>query len=348
MMFSIYPTDSMDVRKKIIDLAIRKGINAFFVSLHILESDDLNEFLNYLQKLFLEHNFKFHADISPRTLELLNLNIDELYKIKKYGIVGLRIDFGFNIEEIKKIANEDFIISLNASTITRNEMEELKNIDFIGWHNFYPRPETGLNSEYFKRQNSLLRENNVKLYSFIPGSVFLRSPLYEKLPTVESHRYRNPYVNYLDLKKNFKIDNIVLSEGLIDEFDLDNIINYENNQIITIPIEMNIEDLVPVICDRCFKIRIEETDASWRVENTRGFDKYIKKHINSDKRVKGSIQMDNLSYKRYAGEVHIMKMDLKQDDRVMKIGSIKEEYLDIVNYLGGAPIIIFKRIKEVK
>ncbi|MDN5352687.1 MAG: uncharacterized protein PWQ12_1608, partial [Clostridiales bacterium] len=54
---------------------------------------------------------------------------------------------------------------------------------------------------------------------------------------------------------------------------------------------------------------------------------------NCIERVRGSITMDNIGYKRYSGEIQILKTDFPQDDRVNVIGKIDPSYeslLDII------------------
>ena len=56
--------------------------------------------------------------------------------------------------DIAKIS-KSFTVVLNASTITQNDIDELKdeNADFdnlTAWHNFYPHPHTGLASKAHK------------------------------------------------------------------------------------------------------------------------------------------------------------------------------------------------------
>lgn len=108
-------------------------------------------------------------------------------------------------------------VSLNASTIRQEDIDELKenkaNFNQLeAWHNYYPRPETGLSRESFLRKNEFLKRNSFKVMAFIPGDDSLRHPLYEGLPTLEAHRYQHPLSSLLDME-SINIDHIYVGDG---------------------------------------------------------------------------------------------------------------------------------------
>jgi hypothetical protein len=41
--------------------------------------------------------------------------------------------------------------------------------------------------------------------------------------------------------------------------------------------------------------------------------------------------MDNIGYKRYSGEIQILRKDFPRDDRVNVIGRVNKDYFDILN-----------------
>lgn len=68
-------------------------------------------------------------------------------------------------------------ISLNASTITPKDIDELKEAeaDFSqieAWHNYYPRPETGLDKEWYQKNQWLKIQSPCP--RFVPGDTELR------------------------------------------------------------------------------------------------------------------------------------------------------------------------------
>ena len=97
------------------------------------------------------------VDISGNALEKAGFSINRLKELKDLGVTGLRMDYHISNETIAKVSQE-LTVSLNASTITPKDIDELKehkaNFSKLeAWHNYYPRPETGLSREGFLKKN---------------------------------------------------------------------------------------------------------------------------------------------------------------------------------------------------
>ena len=75
----------------------------------------------------------------------------------------------------------------------------------VGWHNFYPRPGTGLSADYYVRQSRLFTERGLRLFAFVPGEVTRRAPLHRSLPTLEEHRHRDAYTSAVRLRDHYEI-----------------------------------------------------------------------------------------------------------------------------------------------
>ena len=76
-------------------------------------------------------------------------------------------------------------------------------------------PETGLSEDFFDQQNALFASRGLALYSFIPGEVSFRAPLFLGLPTLEGHRHRNAYVTYLETGRGIPAVRVVCAEGVL-------------------------------------------------------------------------------------------------------------------------------------
>src|SRR5699024_11291014 len=77
------------------------------------------------------------------------------------------------------------------------------DLDFTSieaWHNYYPRPETGLDKLEFINMNKWLKEKGITVMAFVPGEGDLRGPLFEGLPTLEDHRYKHSLGSALELR----------------------------------------------------------------------------------------------------------------------------------------------------
>lgn len=348
MQMSVFPTDSLEAREAILKQAKKLDVSLFFTSLHIPEAEGLATFVDWLKQLHIEYQYEFFADISPLTLERLNIKIDEVVTLKEYGIVGVRIDFGFSIAEIQQIAATGIDIAINASTVTKAELDILAPIGVIGWHNYYPRPETGISEAFFLKQNELLRSYNIPIYTFIPGTTYLRAPLFLQLPMLEAQRGVNAYINYLLQAKKYKVDKIFIAEGIIDDISLERILRYKNEDIITLPVEGLRADVEEALMKRDWFIRIEETDMSWRVEETRALveELSVMTDFPVGERTIGSIYMDNIKYARYAGEIHLIHTVAAGNDHCNHVGELGHEYHVLLSVLDGRPKIKFERLEQ--
>jgi hypothetical protein len=346
MIFSIYPTDSMDVRTSILQQALTEqclGENLIYTSLHIPESSDLKNYLFWLKNIHKEKGFSFFADISPLAFEKLNLDFNEVYKLKDYGIIGLRIDFGFSIETIKIFAQNGFQIALNASTVKEEIVKDLADFNLIAWHNYYPRPETGINESFFISQNNIFEKYGIPIYVFIPGENNFRAPLHLGLPALEHQRGKNAYVNFLEFALKYPNIKIVCAEGYICRKHFNWINRYEKEKVVVFELSYVDENIFDFLKAKIFNIRIEKTDFSWRIENTRSKIN-PSKTISGLARLKASLQMDSQKYGRYQGEIHIIKKDLPPDPLALHIANISEKYKNIIDFLAGGEKIIF--VKE--
>src|SRR5699024_2382402 len=68
--------------------------------------------------------------------------------------------------------------------------------------------------------------------------------------------------------------------------------------------------------------------------------------MNTVSRKKGSITIDNEKYGRYAGEIHITKTDLKQNDQVNVLGEVVKQDIPLLDYVGGGSQILLQQVKN--
>ncbi len=341
MLFSLYPTDPGQTREAVV-AAVRTQPDRFvFTSLHIPESDGLRAFGDYLARLHHGEGFEFCADISPVTLSALGIGIDDLGLLRTWGVRSVRIDFGFDTAQIRRIAQVgDFEVAVNASTVDRALLDGLDDVPLVGWHNYYPRPETGLSTDFFDQQNALFASRGLELYSFIPGEVSFRAPLFQGLPTLEAHRHRNAYVTYLLTRTRYPAARVVCAEGVLHHEHLRWITHFEHTGEVTVPL-VSVDPALEYLTTRSWRLRPEGTDSSFRIEETRG-EAVPERIINADVRARGSLQMDLAGYGRYAGEVHLMSRDLPLTPLVGFVGCIAQPYLGLVDALRPGSTVRFE------
>lgn len=341
MLFSIYPTDTPEVRADVIDQACAvAAAPMLFTSLHQPESAGLLGFAAELADAHRERGVTFCADISPLALERLGEGFDGLGRLRDGGVEMLRIDFGFAPEEIRRIARASGCrIAVNASTATASFLDELDGIDVVGWHNFYPRPETGIGTEFFVSQNALFAERGRRVYAFLPGESALRAPLHLGLPTLEEQRHRTAWRNYLHLRAIAPGVEIVCAEGTVHAEHLAWIAHHEQTGEVTVPVS-GLDPAAAFLRGAAWRLRIEDSAASFRLEGTRG-SVAPDAARNADRRAAGSLQMDLDSLGRYRGEIHLMRRDLPLTGLQAHVGEIAAPARGIVESLRPGDTVRF-------
>lgn len=325
----------------------RGGEYLVFSSFHIQEEfnsmEDYRERAGEMCQWLKENQFKIMGDVSLKTLEFFQYESIVDFA-RDFAIDILRLDYGFTDEEIRAIGKE-YPISFNPSTDDEVLAKEILDGggEIYGLHNFYPRPETGLDPEDLEDINSRLQKLGIKTLAFIVGDEVKRTPIYEGLPTLEKHRKIPPYVAFLDLYRNFKLDGVFVGDVKISDYQGYLIKQYLEDGIINLPVVFYGE--YEYLYDQVFTIRADSPQAMMRLQESREYSSNGEKQqaFNTISRTRGSITMDNIAYQRYSGEIQILRKDLPQDDRVNVIGYLDEAYFDIMECIRNGDKIRFIR-----
>lgn len=321
MIWSLYPTD--DDREEVARQAADHG-GVVFTSLHMPEARDLPAFLDVLADLHRRYGLTWWADVSPVVVDLLGP------RLRECGVVGLRHDFGFGPDEIHRIARETGLrTAVNASTIDAATLDALADLEPVGWHNFHPRPGTGITTRWCLEQSRMFTDRGLELVGFIPGERGLRAPFHRGLPTLEHHRHRNAWVNLVELSRMGMT--VALAEGTLAEETLGWIDRMESDGVVTLP-------LADLACPELAGVRTlrrEDTGTSWRIDGTRGMS--VPDAPNGGCRRAGSLQMDTLG--RYRGEVHLMRCDEPLDADFVRVGEVAGPWVGIVDALCGGDLV---------
>ena len=306
--------------------AANLGVKRAFTSLHIPEEKgDLVKRMIRLLKLAEDYGMEIHADVSLNTLD--HLGINKFTDLWPLGIKGIRLDDGFDKETVISLSKV-FSLSLNASTLNEDELLAVlgggvEPESLIAWHNFYPRPETGLEEEFFHEQNRMFKKYGIPIFAFIPGAGSKRGPLHEGLPTLEKHRLMNPYAAGIELIRH--VEGVYVGDQGTEDNLLENLTAYKNLNILTIRMESRL------LQSGQYKLRPDVSQDGFRLQNTR-----VTANVepsNTAVRSLGSITMDNDAYGRYRGEVQICKRDLGANHRVNVIGRVIDADIPLLSLL---------------
>ncbi|GGN66579.1 DUF871 domain-containing protein [Oceanobacillus indicireducens] len=319
------------------------GFESIFTSLHIPEENQTiyKEQLQALGKVATELEMELMADISPHSLEVLEIEWETADNLLSWGLTGLRIDYGVDEQMIIDLSHK-MRIALNASTITKDELNRMKekglNVAAVeAWHNYYPRPETGLGFSDFIKKNTELKEAGITVMAFIPGDAKLRGPLFEKLPTLEQHRTVSPFAAFLDLEKVGDVDKIMVGDVTISDASREQFRAYDQGEIVVRAIASKEADkeLLKKAAEP-FTNRADPARDLVRSVESRSYAQYGATVVHPQNMVErpiGSITIDNERYMRYQGEIQITLTDLPADERVNVLGKVIEADVPILRWL---------------
>lgn len=337
-----------------IKLAKANGFKSIFTSLHIPEDDPslYKELLHILGQQAKANNMELMVDISPKSLSHLALDYSTVSELINWGVTGLRIDYGLAEKDIADLSHT-MKISLNASTITDNYLRTLisyglKTENVEAWHNFYPRPETGLAKNYLIEKNKWLKSFGLTTMAFISGDKEKRGPLFRGLPTLEEHRDTIPLHAYLELTESCFVDKVLVGDISVTNESMK--LLSEGSDFISLRYIPTIQDeMILNFVEQIYTNREDQARDVIRSMESRIYASFGEHKLlpnNTVKRNKGAITIDNELYGRYAGEMQITLTDLPSDDKVNVIGNIINEDLPLLNYIGAGKK--FKLMRDYK
>lgn len=338
--FSIFLNEALSQQQKeYVTQMAQAGFKGIFTSLHIPEDDatKYRERLSQLGSWCQALNLDLMVDISGNALAKAGFEMDNLSELTEIGVTGLRMDYHISNRQIAHFSQQ-MKIALNASTVTQQDIDELKkaNANFFNleaWHNYYPRPETGLAQSWFLEKNQWLKANGFTIQAFVPGDANLRGPLYEGLPTLEQDRHQHPLAAAL-WQKNAAVDLIYIGDGGLNERTKEQFKNFINNNEILLQVENCGTDYFNYILGNHVN-RLDEADAVIRSADAR-FRKIPQIEAqNTVKRTLGSVTVDNEKYLRYAGEIQLCRKGLPADDKVNVVAQVIAAEKDLICRIKG-------------
>nr|TVV05715.1 DUF871 domain-containing protein [Lactobacillus jensenii] len=321
------------------------GFKGIFTSLQAPEqdSDQVLKGLTELKKWCHDLGLELVGDISKAGMKKLGLEAD-LTSLKSLGLTGVRIDAGFDNDEIAKISKE-FRVALNASTISEEDVISLRenqaDFDHLeAWHNYYPRPNTGLDREWMIERNKWLKSYGFKVMAFAPGDGIKRAPIFESLPTLEEHRNVSSFFASLALFK-MGLDYVFIGDCDLSNESFDQFSEYLNKKAILLHLTEN-NNITEQLVKHSWHQRADLSRDVIRLEEGRSRQIFSQAKLQAGKRSKGIITSDNEQYLRYEGELEIAKKDLPEDKRVNIVGKVADFDLPLLDIIGSNQMILFK------
>ncbi|MCL1801617.1 MAG: MupG family TIM beta-alpha barrel fold protein [Promicromonosporaceae bacterium] len=337
--FSIFASDGpLDIAY--IEAMAAAGFGGVFTSAHIPEDDPgkYRAFLEPLGEATKRLGLNLTVDVSGNALERAGFSFSDLGTLREIGVTGLRADFHISNEQIA-VASHEIEMALNASTVTENDVAELARFDadfdkLLAWHNYYPRPETGLGAKDFWAKNHFLKSRDFRVVAFTPGDARLRAPLREGLPTLERHRYGNPLAGALDLVQNCEVDDVYIGDGGLSGRTREQFAAYlKDGEVLLFAKKYG--ELFDYVASHDHVNRHDAARDALRSAEARFWTVPDVPQENTIARKKGSITIDNVDYGRYRGDIQVTTRRLPADDRVNVVGRVIERDRGLLKQIKG-------------
>lgn len=341
--FSVYLNNPLSSKTHDYLLTMRNsGFTGVFTSLNVPEhSDDVMENLKTLVEWCHNLDLNIVADVSQKSLTKYGIDLTNYDQISSLKLTGIRLDDGVSMEIAAKLSQK-MLVALNASTlqekdliVLRQEQADFDNLE--AWSNYYPRPETGLETNWFVNKNKIFDKAGIKTMAFIPGDGEKRGPLFEGLPTLERHRHINPLAAFIDLKnlgvKKIYVGDTSLSTASIAQFN-----SYFRDKAILLHVNKSPKELV----QHTWHQRLDVARDVVRLKEGRILQLFDAQPSEMLARHLGTITVDNKNYLRYAGELEICKKDLPADAKINVIGQVIKDDLALVKQIKSGQAVKFQ------
>jgi uncharacterized protein len=341
---SIYLSEPDSLNKDWIQNAAKNGFQYIFTSLHIPEEEGFSfvEKVKWLGETAQDVHMEVMADVSPASLERLGLKFEELPLLKDWGISGVRMDYGFTAKQIAWLSHS-LKIGLNASTVDEAQLSDLLDEGLFpnqseAWHNFYPKPFSGISKQALKDRNALFHRFGIRTMGFVSGDDRLRGPLHEGLPTIEDHRHISPLDAALELRE-LGTDKICIGDPNLSEETAKDF-SYLADGIV--PIYASFNEGYEHFWNSTHTNRMDAAQYVIRsVESRNMVAVYEPDPLSADTFERGLITVDNKLYGRYSGELQICLETLPASPKVNIAGYVRKESESLLKWIGSGQKYIF-------
>lgn len=283
-------------------------------------------------------------DVAPAVFEQLGISYDELSFFAELGADGIRLDLGFDgLKEAQLTYNKyDLKIELNMS----NDVAYLDNImthrpnikNLVGCHNFYPQKYTGLPYEFFISCSERFKKNNIRTAAFVTSDYAELGPwnINDGLCTLEEHRNLPIDVQAKHLFATGLIDDVIIGNAYASDEELEMLGSLNPARLeLSVELENNVSDIEKTIMFE--EIHTRRGDISEymvrSVDVRKKYASYSVKAAASPEQERGDIFIGNDSFGKYKAELQVVLMDMPEDFRKNKVGSVRKEELFLLDYI---------------
>lgn len=302
-----------------------------------LASSVLVKRLHELGKWCQDLGLKLICEVSKKALLRIDIDPLNVTDLASLGASSLRLDSGFNNQEIAALS-KDFELYLNASMLRPEDLSGLSsyqaNFDNLrASFNYYPRPATGLDPEWFKQQAAWLKENHLPVMAFVAGEGQL-GPFNQGRPSLERDRERNPLAALLELAK-LGADEIFVADGRLAESSVKQFEFYKEHGGFL----LHLEQAMPELTQKIWHQRPDLASDSVRLAEGRSQQWDLTGPIAERKR--GAVTLDQARMLEYQGELDIMKKTWPAANGVGVINQIKARDLPLLDLVEPNMVIGF-------
>lgn len=350
---AVYPgnEECSGKRARYIETARSFGMNEVFTTLHLPEQsfDRQVEDVLGISRISRQFNMDLTVDIGGGCIRRILSDADALRRLKDARIQFLRLDYGNTQEDIAKLAAllpvRGFV--MNASTCTAEEaaaeaafLKSLRpDMELRACHNYYVRPETGLDVSFAAHQKKIFDDLRIPVYFCVPGHQHPRGPLFTGLPTMESHRQKNLELVLLDLIVNWQAKGLLLADEYFGDEELAAVSRICAGLPVPVTVRFDAEasaEEKKIILGR-HHFRYDSNGCVLRSQSSREMAEFASQvtphHCTS--RPRGAVTVDNRDYLRYSGEMQVVESGLEADPKVNVAGCVDEINMEKLSYFRG-------------
>ena len=344
---SVYPNHSkVEDVKEYTELASKYNFKRIFTCLLSVKGDKektIKEFKDIIA-VAKDHGMEVIADVNPELFEVVGVSYNDLSFFKEIGVDGIRLDNGFtgSEESFMTFNPQGLKIELNIS----NGTKYLENIlsfqanpsNLYGCHNFYPHRYTGLGYDHFIATSKQYRAQGIKTAAFVSSATATLGPwpVSEGLCTLEMHRELPIVTQAKHLWATELIDDVIIGNAFASEEELKALSEIDPYQLI-----LNCE-LVEETPETERKIVLEEPHfnrgdvSDYLIRSTQSRVKYSGHAFpafNTPDISKGDILVESSLYARYAGELQIALLPMKNSGKTNIVGRVVEEEVFLLDLI---------------